>query len=136
MDSRFLRGNNIVRDYNKLQGTTHPADLSYQIIRDINSRYITVENSSNRPIGVAIVEYGSGPTPPIRFALNGGEIRHLGINSHGTAAQFIWIIDIDSKKIVGVPSLIRSNSNELVLRDGLNKWFVDFYRRPSYNAAK
>ena len=32
---------NTVRDYNITQGVTHPSDLTTQIIRDYNIRYIT-----------------------------------------------------------------------------------------------
>lgn len=124
----------ILRDYNKAQGTTHPSDLSYSIPRNINIRYITVENSSPRPIGIAITPYLSGPIPDISFSLVGGEIKHLGINPQGGPPQYIWILDLNSKKPVSSPTLIRSNSNSLVLRDGMNKWFIQFYIRPSYSA--
>lgn len=127
---------NTITDYDKLQGTTHPSDLSYQIARDINSRYITVENSSPNPASVAITTYLSGPTPEVLFTLAGGEIKHLGINSHGGPPQYIWILDYQTKEPVSQPTLIRSNANQLVLRDGINKWFVHFFRRPSYAAAK
>lgn len=127
---------NLVRDYDKAQGTTHPSDLSYQIIRDYNLRYITIENSSVRPIGVAIKTYASGPVPPILFTLVGGEIKHLGINEHGGPMQYVWLLDIETKNPIGTPSAIRSNSNQLVLRDGINKWFIQYFYRPSYSAAK
>lgn len=119
---------NIRRDYSKLQGVTHPADLTHQIPRDINSRYITVQNSSTRPIGFAITSYISGPYPSIDKILVGGEIAHLGINSHGNHSQYIWILDPSSGKPVSDPCLIRSNGRDLVLRDGLNKWFVQFFQ--------
>ena len=126
---------NITRDYDKAQGTTHPSDLAYQVIRDYNIRYITVENSSPRPIGFAITPYLSGPAPPILATLVGGEIKHMGINSHGGPPQYIWILDLQTKKPVGEPVAIRSNSNSLVLRDGVNKWWVNFFIRPSYAAS-
>lgn len=127
---------NIVRDYDKSQGTTHPADLSYQIVRDYNLRYITVQNSATRPIGVAITPYLSGPTPPILFTLAAGEIKHLGINSHGAPPQYIWLLSIQTKMPSGAPTVIRSNANDLVIRDGLNKQWIQFFYRPSYSAAK
>ncbi len=126
---------NIVRDYNKAQGTTHPTDLSYQIIRDTGLRYVNVQNSSVRPIGCAITTYSSGPTPPILFSLGPGEIKHIGINSHGGPPQFIWILDLQTKLLVGEITMIRSNSNSLVLRDGLNKWYVHFFAS-SFSASK
>ena len=127
---------NQIVDYNKLQGTTNPADLSYQIVRDINSRYITVENSAQRPVSVAITTYISGPKPQVLFTLAAGEIKHLGINSHGSTPQYIWILGYETGEPVSQPTSIRSNSNQLVLRDGINSWFVHFFSRPSFAAAK
>lgn len=127
---------NITRDWNKAQGMSHPTDGAYQIRRDVGLRYITVENSAPRPIGCAITTYSSGPTPPILFSLAPGEIKHLGINSQGGPPQFLWILDLTTKLPAGENVIIQSNSNQLVLRDGVNKWFVQFFSRPSYSAAK
>jgi len=126
---------NIVRDYNKLQGTTHPSDLAYQIIRDYHNRYVTVENSSPRPIGVGITSYCTGPVPPILFTLAGGEIRHLAINTRGGPMQYMWILDLQTKKSVSNSYPFRTDGNQFVLRDGLNKWFVQTFKRASYSAA-
>jgi hypothetical protein len=130
-----LKTQNIVRDYNKVQGTTHPADLSYQLIRDYNLRYITVQNSATRPVAFAITTYYNGPTPPIGSILEPGEIKHLGINSQGDSPQYIWLLGVQTSLPTGPVSLIRSNSNDLVIRDGLNIQWVHFYARPSYAAS-
>jgi len=127
---------NIVRDYDKAQGTTHPTDLSYQIVRDYGLRHITVQNSSTRPIGFAITPYLSGPTPSILHTLAAGEIKALGINPHGSYPQYIWLLSVQTQMPTGNPTLIRSNANDLVIRDGLNKQFIQFFQRPSYAAAK
>lgn len=121
---------NIVRDYNKAQGVYHPSDLSTQILRDYHIRYMSVQNSSPRPIGIAITNYADGPIPPIRFSLAGGEIKHIGINSRGGPSQTVWIIDLQTEKPVGTPHTIRSNQNAIVLRDGINKWWVDSFYFP------
>lgn len=126
---------NIVRDYNKSQGTTHPSDLSNQIIRDYNLRYVTIENSSTRPIGVAVVAYATGPIPQILFSLAGGEIKHLGVNSHGGPMQYVWLLDLQTKKPVGSATPLQSNANSFVLRDGVNKWWIQYFKRPSYSPA-
>ena len=127
---------NITRDYNKAQGTSHPTDLAYQIPRDIGVRYVTVENSAIRPVGCAITSYASGPTPPILFTLAPGEIKHIGINSHGGPPQFLWPIDLQTKLPVGENVIFQSISNQYVLRDGINKWWVQAFSRPSLSAAK
>jgi hypothetical protein len=127
---------NSVTDYNKLQGTTNPADLSYQIRREIGARSITVENSAQRPISVAITTYVYGHTPDVLFSLPAGHVKHLGINSQGSTPQYIWILGYETGQPVSQPTLIRSNSNQLVLRDGINEWFVHFFRQATFAAAK
>ena len=126
---------NIVRDYDESQGTTHPTDLSYQIVRDYNLRYITVQNSSTHPVGFAITTYINGPTPEILSALAGGEIKHLGINTHGGPPQYIWLLDVQTLLPLGPPTLIRSDANDFVARQGVNMWWIQFFSRPSYSAA-
>ncbi len=127
---------NQVLDYNVAQGTSHPSDLTHQIIRDYNIRYVTVENSSSRPIGVAITGVlSTDDIPPINFSLAGGEIRHLGINSPGGPMQYIHIIDLKTKRHVGDPYAFRTDANQFVLRDGIAKWFVQAFKRPSYRAG-
>lgn len=124
---------NIVRDFNKDQGTTNPSDLNIQMWRDLNVRYITVENSSERPVSVAIATYlCGGPTPVPQMTLGPGEIRHVAINDTTGPAQFIHIIDPETRKAVGSPTVLRTDANQFVLRDGINKWFVTPFRRSRY----
>ena len=127
---------NITRDYNKVQGTTHPTDLSYQIIRDYNIRYVTIQNSGPVFIGIGITTYPNGQTPDILITLKPGEIRHIAINSIGDALQYLWIISPETRMIVGEPSPFHSNANDFVLRYGMNAWWVQRFHRPSYAAAK
>lgn len=126
---------NYVFDYNQLQGTHHPSDLSLQIIRDIRYRYVTVQNSSNRPVGVGVTTYYSGDVPAIRFIAYPGESRHLGINSHDDPPQFLWPLDPHTGLQVGPPQIFARDANDFVLRDGLNGWFVQRFVRPSYRAS-
>ena len=126
---------NIVRNYLQSQGITHGTDLSYQILRDYHVRYVTVQNSATRPIGVAITPYLSGPTPDILFTLAAGEIKHLAINSHGAPPQYMWMLSVQTKMPVGAPVIFRSDAQDFVLRDGLNKFWVQPFHRPSFSAA-
>jgi hypothetical protein len=128
----------ISRDYNIAQGVTHPSDLAPQIIRDINLRYITIENSSvDNAIGIAIANsYEMNPRPPIKFSLAPGEIRHIGVNTIGEQMQYIHMIDLISKNHVGDPYALRTDANQFVLRDGINKWWVQPFHRPSYHATR
>lgn len=124
----------LVRNWNQSQGVTHPTDLSYQIIRDYGLRYVSIQNSSTRPIGVAVMSYMSGPVPPILFTLAAGEIRPLGINSHGGPPQYLWLLDVQTQQPVGTPTILASDGQDFVLRDGVNKWWVQKFKRASYSA--
>jgi hypothetical protein len=128
----------IVRDYNIAQGVSNPSDLAPQIIRDINIRYITVENSSTEnAIGISIANsYEMNPMPPIKFSLSPGEIRHIGINPPGEQLQWVHMIDLVTKNHVGDPYALRTDANQFVLRDGINKWWVQAFKRSSYTATK
>ena len=127
---------NNVLDYNKLQGTNNPTDLSIQILRDTNYRYVTLQNSSYRPIGIGITTYYTGTVPSIRFIVEPGLTRYLGINSQGEPAQYLWPLDPDTGRQVGSPNIFSAMSNDFVLRDGINGgWNVQNFTRPSYRAA-
>lgn len=121
---------NIVRDWNKAQGYTNPADAITVIPRDINIRYISLENSSPAPVAIAITIYGClAPVPKARFLIQGGEIKHLGVNTQGGPTQYIWMLDPKTGKVVGQTKPINTNANEFVLRQGINEWFVQTFRR-------
>lgn len=119
----------IVRDYNKVQGVTHPSDTSNEILRDYQIRYISIQNSSLRPVSFAITVYQFGPTPSILRTLKGGEMIHLGVNLPDGPAQWLWILDPQSKQPVGPPRIIDRHGTDFVLRDGVNEWWVDIFQR-------
>jgi hypothetical protein len=127
---------NIVRDFNMVQGTTHPTDTVVQPLRDINYRYVTIENSSVRAIGIAITTFYCGPMPKMQFVVGPGEVKNIQINSFGGPMQFIHLLDPITEEPIGAPTAFRTDANSFVLRDGINKVFVHFFRRPSYRAAK
>ena len=126
---------NIVRDYNKVQGVTSPTDLSTQIIRDYNVRYVSIENSSRNPIALGFTTYPTGPVPKPRLFLRGGEIKNIAINPQGSTQQYLWILDPNTHQTVGFTQPFSRNANSFVLRDGINMWWIQEYRRPSYAAA-
>lgn len=123
---------NIVRDWNKMQGMTHPSDEHMQIRRDIDSRRVSIENSSERTVSIAIMPYKEGPIPNPQFTLEGGEIINVGVNLPDGPLQFIHIIDPKSKKIIGAPYGLRHDANSFVLRDGINMWFVQAFKTYGY----
>jgi hypothetical protein len=125
---------NTVRDWNKLQGISSPTDHSFQIRRELGSRYVSIQNSSARPISVAITTYYSGPTPVKQMTFKPGEIKSIGINGYGDPMQFIYILDPQNGKILGQPYAFRTDANTFVLRDGENKWWVDTFRFSPFRA--
>lgn len=131
---QFALPTNTVRWWNKAQGITHPTDLSNQIYRDYGLRYVSIENSATRPIGIGITSYASGPIPAILHTLRAGQIVPIGINSQGQADQFLWLLNTQTGQPVGQPSILQRVSNQFVIRDGLNKWWVQAFSRPSYSA--
>jgi hypothetical protein len=127
---------NVVRDYNKANGYSHCTDEHIQIRRDIDLRRVSLENSSVRPIGIAITSYYGDPLPPIGFILAPGEVKAVGINSQGSAMQFINILDPVTGLRVGSPAPFRTDCNTFVLRDGQNSWFVHNFQTTAFRAAK
>ena len=124
---------NKIRDWALLQGMTHPTDNYVQPLRDLNSRYITIENSSERQVGIAITTYPCGePTPVINFIMDASEVKHLGVNLPDEQQQYIHMLDPQSGKPVGEPTVIMTHANQFVLRDGLQGWFVHFFKRANY----
>ncbi len=119
---------NIVRDWNKVQGMTHPSDEHIQIRRDVDVRRIAVENSSERVVSIAIMPYYDGPLPNSQFTLQGGDIINVAVNNVDGPMQYIHILDPKSKKYVGKPYPLRTDSNSFVLRDGINMWFVQAFK--------
>ena len=129
---------NKVKDYPLLQAVKNPADLSIQIRRDLNTRYITIENSSLRnTVGVYLsVTDVMEERPEAMFWLAPGEIRHLGVNPMNTVDQFIHLINPETGRECGQPMVLRHNANQFVLRDALNSWYVAPFKRIDYRAAK
>jgi hypothetical protein len=122
----------IARDWNKLQGYTHPSDEHIHIRRDVDTRRVSVENSSRRPISIAVVPYPGGPIPPPLHTLQGGEIINVGVNPVDGPMQYLHILDPISHRPVGVATPFRTDSNSFVLRDGLQKWFVQAFQSTGY----
>lgn len=129
---------NIVRDTLREQGMTSIGDRSIQALRRIDTRMVSIQNSSptNR-IGFAFTAYLLGPTPKIVRVLEPGESMELSINPHGShTTQAIWMLDPVTGESAGVPTTLPSNANTFVLRDGVSKWFVHMFYFPSFSAAK
>lgn len=120
------------------QGYSHVTDEHIQIRRDINIRNVSLENSSQRPIGIAITTFYGGPNdivPKLQFVLAPGEVKALGINSHGSPMQYINPLDPVNGKRVGKPYPFQTDSQQFVLRDGMQNWFVQAFKRATYAAA-
>ena len=125
---------NIVKDYNLLQGTYNPAELINQPPRDINTRYIRVENGSAKKMaGIAITtNWYLNVIPPIQRILYPQEILHLGVNLPEMEQQFLWILHPETKMPIGGPTPLSHNANSFILREGVNKWNVDKFKFVPY----
>lgn len=117
---------NIVRDWNKAQGLSHPTDEVNRVRRDINVRYVSIENSSRDSyVGVAIESsMCGGPDPAIKFVLAPGEVRAIAINTHGGPAQYITPLNPSTGKRIGTTTVLSTNASQFVLREGMNEWFT------------
>jgi hypothetical protein len=122
----------IVRDWNLAQGMTHPSDEHVQIRRDLNIRRVSIENSSTRQIGIAIVPYPSDPIPDIQYVLAGGEVKNLGINTVDGPMQFLHLLDPITKERVGSTGCFRTDCQSFVLRDGLQKWYIHYFKSAGF----
>lgn len=125
----------IVRDFNRLQGMTSPTDTHVQILRTVDYRYVSLENSGDVPVGIAITTYVGEPVPKRRFVLGAGEVKGVSINSIGEALQYIWILDLETGEPLGKTTALKTDSNSFVLRKGLSLWWVQFFHFPSYASA-
>lgn len=131
-----MPAHNIVRDWEMAQGVSSAKDLTHQNIRDYNIRSVCVQNSATRPIGIAITNYYSGPDPPVKLTLQAGQLKYIGINSHGSYPQYLWLFDAISGKRTGTPAIFRNDANEFVIRDGLNEQWVQPFRTGVVSAQK
>ena len=127
---------NIVRNWEQSQGITNTTDLSYQIIRDYNLRNVSVQNSSQSDVTVGFTTYPVGPKPNIYFTLSPGETKEIGINSQGSPVQWIWLMNPYTHGLLGDPQVLHRVANTMVIRGGLNKFFIQYFNHPSYYAAK
>lgn len=123
---------NIVRNWENLQGMTHVTDEHIQIRRDVDTRLVSIENSGERPVGVAITTYYGDPLPVIRFIMAPGEVRSIGINSQGSPMQYIHLLDPETGLRSGPCTSFRTDCNQFVLRDGENAFFVQCFQRTAY----
>lgn len=130
------RACNIVRNWELLQGMGSVTDEHIQIRRDIDSRLVSIENSGQRRIGIAITTYYGDPLPVIRFIMEPGEVKAIGINSQGSPMQYIHLLDPVTGLRVGPCTSFRTDCNQFVLRDGENLWFVQCFQRTAFRAAK
>jgi hypothetical protein len=123
----------VCRDWNMAQGFSNPADETVMIRRDLNIRKVSVENSSpDQGVGCAVTTYYEGPLPKIQFRLSPGEVKYIGINSIGSPMQFLWYVDLKSGKPLGTPIAFRTDCNQFVLRQGLQKWFCHTFQTAGF----
>lgn len=128
---------NIVKDYNMLQGFSDVSENAYTIQRDINTRCISVENSSPMSkVGIAIVNVLTHDLPPVMKVIEPRDTLYLAINPPECTPQYLWILHPVTGKQLGTPIILETNSNQFVLREGLNNWFVQRYKRAVFRSGR
>lgn len=125
---------NIVRDYRKVQGMTNPSDSHIQPIRDLGVREVSIENSGNRTIGVALMLYPfeavrdkTAEKPDVQFWIKPKSIKFLAVNPPDCPLQFIHLFDTN-KNYIGQGGILRTDANQFVIRDGINETFIQYFR--------
>ena len=127
------RAYNITRDWNMAQGFSNPADETVMIRRDLDLRKVSVENSSpDNEVCCAVTTYYQGPLPKAQFSLECGEIKYIGINTIGGPMQYLWYLDLQTGNPLGTPTPFRTDCNQFVLRQGLNRWFVQAFQSSGF----
>jgi hypothetical protein len=126
---------NGVFDYNKLQGTYSATDLINRIPRDINHRYITVENPTDKIFACAITtDPNTTPAKP-DFLIGYNAVIELGINDSGSSSpQYLWVLNRRGHPM-GPPSILEKTANSFVIRDGLNLVYIQRFRNSGYKAT-
>ena len=127
---QIVNDRNKVWDWNKAQGYEFAGDFFPR--RDINCRRISIENSGTNPIKCAVMLYQFGPIPPVQLTLDGGEVRYFGINPPDEESQFLWLLDIQSEKPVATPYILANNGQQFVIREGINKWWVQKFHKATF----
>lgn len=99
--------------------------------RVLDVRYARIENAGRHRVGVAInIYWHDAPACRVTkpsFFLEPGETIELGLNLNTGPAQTLWLFD-EQGNLVNTPHLIKNNVNQLVLREGMNLWFVQDYK--------
>lgn len=130
---------NNVYDWNSLQGYSFPGEESFHTQRNINFRHISVENATDKPIGISIASYetlNKTLTTKPQFYLSPGESKDLAINEfliNKPPSQIIHIYY--NNKDIGISAIVRSDANVFVIREAYHNLFVHRYYRPTFKAS-
>lgn len=126
---------NIVKDWNKVQGYTDATDEHQLIRRNINYRYVSIENATKANIGFSIEKSMTVKSQP-RFVLPPKGIKDLAVNEYNNTydygIQYIRLFDGDRE--IGHPCPLTTDANEFVIRESKGHAFVHKYHRPVYRS--
>src|SRR6187551_2141273 len=106
---------NIFRDWNTLQGFNHVSDEMSYIRREIGTRKISIENSGDSPVGIAVTSDIDISTPKTKKILRPTETFQAGINSVGEPVQYLWLINPITGNRLSHPLPIRTDCNQYVI---------------------
>jgi len=123
---------NQVYNTDKLNGVYHSSNNNTMIRRNIDTRPITIENSSDVPVSFAITLYLTGPIPTAMYTLLPTEVFHISVNSSEAPTQMIWLLDSVTGNPVGMPTQLDRTVNSFVIRGGLNNFHIQRFHRVGY----
>lgn len=123
---------NLVKDYNLYQGVYHPSD-SHVARRSLNVRRVLIENTGSLEVSVRISSTMYGRKT--NFSLGPGEGKFIGINPIGEGPQYITIHHPLTGERVSNPTPLSRDSNQFVIREGMNNYFIHKFYSASLNAS-
>lgn len=116
------------RNWNLLQGYGDVSDEIVYTRRDINSRKISIENSGYSEVLFTISPYYDKIGVNYK-KLKPHEVFYAAVNTVDDEPQYIFLISTKDKKVIGGPFQIRSDANQYVIRQGLNKWYIQPFQQ-------
>lgn len=107
---------NTIKDWNLLQDRIDAHSI--RLPRSIDVRRVGIDNSTPFPLGIGIKNQRYGCTPPVRFYLQPGEVKWLGMNHPGNNPQFIWVQDLKTGKWANTPHFVDYHQNYFAILAG------------------
>lgn len=120
---------NNVKDWNRLQGLSHPYARTFYPHKTMNYRHISLENDSGKDLYFKIS--GGEVLSEKKYLLKAYSSLDIGVNCSSGSPQFITVYDTNDRELIE-PFSITSNSNQYVIKEGLNSLWIHRFQRAAY----